>query len=60
MPPIYELSRPYFYHHLQSSQEYLRKAGKQIVDVNNENSGAGLYMLVRISLVRENVAKNSY
>ena len=55
MPPIYELSRPYFYHHLKSSQEYLRKAGKQIVDINNENSGAGLYMLVRRDL-----AENSY
>ena len=49
MPPIYELSRPYFYYHdLKSRREVLRKVGGEVLDITSETSEAGLYMVVRI------------
>ena len=47
MPPIYELSSPFFYHTQKDSAQLVKQVGGKILDINVDNGEAGLYFAVR-------------
>ena len=51
MPPIYELSSPFFYHS-QDRAEVVKNVGGKILDINTDNGEAGMYFAVRSDLDR--------
>ena len=53
MPPIYELSSPFFYHS-QDRAEVVKNVGGKILDINTDNGEAGMYFAVRSTGGRDN------
>ena len=47
MPPIYELSSPFFYQSQRDRAELVKNVGGKIVDIDVDNGEAGMYFAVR-------------